>query len=264
MTADYHIHTPRCGHAEGAMADFAQAAQTRTLSEMAFADHAPAPDGYDAACRMALDEFPSYCHDVQALNTPSDLPVLLGIEADYYDGCEHFLADWLPRQPFDLVIGSIHYLGSWGFDNPVNLAVWKTANVEGTWREYFRQLERLADTRLYDIVGHLDLPKKFGHRVPDDAVRDMATPALDRIAAAGMAIEINTSGLRKPVGEIYPSPLLLALARERDIPITFGSDSHRPDEVGRADDQAVALARAAGYTHAVRFSQRHMTPVLLG
>jgi len=102
----------------------------------------------------------------------------------------------------------------------------------------------------------LDLPKKFGHRPSDRDLKEMAQPALDRIAAAGMALEINSSGLRKPVHEIYPSALLLSLAKERDIPICFGSDAHRPEEVGWQFDAALALARSVGYTHAMQFRRR--------
>jgi len=114
----------------------------------------------------------------------------------------------------------------------------------------------LADTRLYDAVGHLDLPKKFGFRPKDRDVKEMAQPALDRVAAAGMAIELNTSGLRRPVKEIYPSPLVLSLAFERGIPVLFGSDAHTPADAGYAFDQALLLAREIGYTHRLQFRKR--------
>jgi histidinol-phosphatase (PHP family) len=81
-------------------------------------------------------------------------------------------------------------------------------------------------------------------------------PALDRIAAAGMGIELNMSGLVRPCQEIYPSPLILNLARERGIPISFGSDAHGPQDVGRYFDQALKLAKDAGYTHCLRMRGR--------
>ena len=151
-------------------------------------------------------------------------------------------------------------------------------DITKTWATYFdligkladcrladRRLtgRRLADSRLADVVGHLDLPKKFGHRPSDRDLKEMAQPALDRVAAAGMAIEINSSGLRRPVHEIYPSALLLSLAKERDIPICFGSDAHRPEEVGWQFDASLALARSAGYTHAARFRRRRPLPYAL-
>jgi histidinol-phosphatase (PHP family) len=87
-------------------------------------------------------------------------------------------------------------------------------------------------------------------------MKELVQPVLDRIAKAGMALEINTSGWRRPVGEAYPSPLILSLAREREIPLTFGSDAHAPDEVGYEFAKAVQLAREVGYTESLRFRQR--------
>jgi len=273
MLADYHMHTPLCQHAAGKASAFHARAVELGLPEICFTDHAPNPDGYDPGNRMRLDQFPLYRTMVQDLAHEGQLPVLFGIEADYYEGCERFLRDWLPRQEFDLVLGSVHYIANWGFDNPDERHVWDSVDITNTWRTYFDLIgqladsrltdRRLADRRLADVVGHLDLPKKFGHRPSDRDLKEMAQPALDRVAKAGMAIEINSSGLRRPVHEIYPSALLLSLARERDIPICFGSDAHRPEEAGWQFDASLALARSAGYTHAVQYRRRQPRPYAL-
>jgi histidinol-phosphatase (PHP family) len=275
MLADYHIHTELCHHAEGEASAFCARAVDLSLPEICFTDHVPNPDGYDPVNRMRLGQFPLYRTMVADLArasqpwSPSAPPeagkpvVLFGVEADYYDGCERFLQDWLPRQEFDLVLGSVHYIDNWGFDNPAERHVWDSVNVTNTWRTYFNLIGKLADSRLADVVGHLDLPKKFGYRPSDRDLREMAQPALDRVAAAGMAIEINSSGLRRPIHEIYPSALLLSLTKERDIPICFGSDAHRPEEVGWQFDASLALARSAGYTHAVQYRRRRPMPYAL-
>ena len=258
MIPDYHIHTPLCKHAEGKMEDFFQAARQMNLPEICFTDHVPNPDNYDSQHRMSIGEFDLYRETVLALAASSAAPaVLFGVEADYYNGCERFLRKWLPRHKFDLVIGSIHYINNWGFDNPDEREVWDNVDVAGTWREYFDLVGRLADTHLFDVVGHLDLPKKFGYTPGEHAIREMAGPAMKKIAVAQMAIEINTSGLRKPVREIYPSILLLKMAREHGIPVCFGSDAHKPDEVGYEFAPALEWAGKAGYSEAVRFSARH-------
>jgi histidinol-phosphatase (PHP family) len=109
---------------------------------------------------------------------------------------------------------------------------------------------------LYDIVTHLDAPKHSGFWPPESQIPEIVQPALDRIAAAGMGIELNMSGLVRPCQEIYPSPLILNLARERGIPISFGSDAHGPQDVGRYFDQALKLAKDAGYTHCLRMRGR--------
>ncbi|MCX7591758.1 MAG: histidinol-phosphatase HisJ family protein [Kiritimatiellae bacterium] len=263
---DTHIHTSLCKHATGQPMDYVEAARGLALTELSFADHAPAPDGYDPLCRMSLEEFPLYRDQVETARHSGEPPVILfGIEADYYEGCESFLAEWLPNQDFDVVLGSVHYIGNWGFDNSANVHVWKNVDVTSVWRTYFELLSRLVTSRLYDVVTHLDLPKKFGYRPRDNVVREMALPLLDLIAKTGMAIEINTGGLRKPVREIYPSAMLLALAREREIPICFGSDAHSPAEVAFHFDRALDLATEVGYSSMVRFRrrQRESTPLFV-
>ncbi len=253
---DYHIHTALCKHAKGEAGDFRVVARKLEIPEICFADHAPSADGYDPAHRMELREFSSYRQMVGALQDGEEPAVLFGIEADYYEGCEKFLGEWLPAQGFDLVLGSVHYIEGWGFDNPDQRHVWDSADVTATWQKYFELVGRLADSGLFDAVGHLDLPKKFGHRPSDKDLKDMAGPVLDRIAQADMGIELNTSGLRKPVGEIYPSPMLVSMAREREIGICFGSDAHRPEDVGADFGAALKLAREAGYTHHFKVSRR--------
>jgi histidinol-phosphatase (PHP family) len=260
---DYHIHTILCKHAEGVAADYKAVAQRRNISEICFSVHGPNPDGYDPRHRMEMRQFSSYEEMVTALQDGDPPKVLFGVETDFYEGCESFLRQWLPRQGFDFVIGSVHYVEDWGFDNPSEQEVWNSVDVTAVWRKYFQLVGRLADSRLYDAVGHLDLPKKFGYRPRDKVQKEMVQPALDRVAKAGMGIELNTSGLRKPVGEIYPSPLIVSLACEREIPICFGSDAHRPEDVGYGFDLALRLAYEAGYKGYFRVSQRSkiLTPL---
>jgi len=263
LPADYHVHTVLCKHATGTATAFKQAATEHGLPEMCFTDHCPEPSGYDGKHRMKLDEIPAYRDLITSLQDNSPPEVFWGIEGDYFQGCETFLAGFLPSQPFDLVLGSVHYIKDWGFDNPDYLKTWESVDVKGVWKEYFKLLKQLVDTRLFDVVAHFDLPKKFGHRLRDRDMKDLVQPVLDHIAASGMGIEINTSGWRRTVREAYPSPLILSLAAERKIPLTFGSDAHTPAEVGYEFGKALALARETGFTEATRFRARHGTRVAL-
>jgi len=264
MQADFHMHTVLCKHATGTAADYVKSARKKNIPEICFTDHAPAPDGYDSKHRMAIDDFPKYEAMIRELQECEYPKVLYGIEADYYKGCERFLRPWLARQNFDMVIGSIHFIKDWGFDNPDERNVWDSIEVTNTWSEYFKLIRKMAKTKLYDVVAHLDLPKKFGHIPPAKDLNEMLCPALDSIAEAGMVIELNASGLRRPVKEVYPSLSVLKLARERDILICFGSDAHSPEEVGYAFDSTFKLARDAGYTHCVHFRERKklLTPLI--
>lgn len=256
MMPDYHLHTSLCKHARGMPLAYRAAARERSIPEICFTDHCPTPDGYDPDHRMSMDRFSDYRQAVFELRDGEKPDVLFGIEADYYEGCEPFLREWLPSQSFDFVLGSVHFIDHWGFDNPEHRHVWDSVDIQETWREYFALIGRLAESGLFDAVGHLDLPKKFGFRPSERDLAEMARPAMDKIAKSGMGLEINASGLRKPVGEIYPSEPLLTLARERDIPICFGSDAHSPGEVGDGFEAALDMARQAGYTHSFRILQR--------
>lgn len=259
LPADTHTHTALCHHAEGQPIDYARAALAAGVREICITDHVPAPNGYDVTSRMDMADYPAYLDAVKEAQRAFPGRVNLGIEADYYPGCEGYLPGFLAQTPFDLVMGSIHFIGDWGFDNPANLHRWDTADIGAVWDDYLLLVRRLVATKWFDALSHFDLPKKFGHRLPEPALRDKTAPVLDLIAASGMAIELNTGGLRKPVKEIYPSRPLLKMMRERNIPILFGSDAHAPGEVGHGFQQAVSLAKEAGYTSYARFKDRKLS-----
>ncbi len=190
--------------------------------------------------------FADYVGEVLELKAAFPGFVLLGIEADYRPHTVAEVRSLLESQPFDYVIGSVHHLGDWGFDDPRQMEGYSSRDIDDVWLEYFELVGEAAESGLFTVLGHLDLVKKFGYR-PTRALDVELDWLLGRISRAGVAIEINTAGLHKPVKEAYPSPAILRKLRAADIPITFGSDAHRPEEVGRDFDHAVDLARTAGY-----------------
>ncbi len=263
MMIDYHLHTVLCKHATGRPEDYARRAVEIGLAEIGFSCHSPMPPGYDPSNRMVLDQLPEYVEMV--LRCRKDfprLPVKLGIETDLHPGTEEYARDVLGRHAFDYVIGSVHYLGSWGFDNPGQVRRFGDRDLYDIYAEYYDRVAALARSGLCDIMGHLDLIKKFGHR-PERDYAPLEIRALEAVAEAGLAIDVNTSGLRRPAREIYPSLRILRAARRMGIGITFGSDAHEPGLVGASFDQAAALARAAGYTGFRRYSGRRWEPVPL-
>ncbi|HMP77731.1 MAG TPA: histidinol-phosphatase [Kiritimatiellia bacterium] len=252
---DYHTHNHLCKHAEGVPLDYALAAGRHGVPHLAATDHCPTDDRYGNEHRMTLDQFEIYLDFVVTAQKNSPVPVLLGVEADYYRGCERFLRPWLQQHPIDLVLGSVHFLNYWGHPTePRGLS--EQVDPALIWQLYFQRVAELADTRLYDVVAHLDLPKRFGHALPLERLREYALPALDRIAAAGMAIEINTSGLHHPPRECYPGVTMLTWARERGVGLVFGSDSHSPRRVGDGFDVALRMARDAGFTTSRHYAAR--------
>jgi histidinol-phosphatase (PHP family) len=260
---DYHTHHELCRHATGRTVDYARSAAAAGLREFAATDHCPTDVGFGREHRMELGQFNTYLHDVAAARSAFPKVIIrLGVEADFYPECEAFLAPFLNRYPFDLVLGSVHFRDYWAEESE-DRGLHAHGRSEVIWREYFSLIGRLADTRLYDIVTHLDLPKRFGNPSDARALREAALPALDRIAAAGMAIEINTSGMIHSIHEMYPSLHLLTWAWERGVGLVFGSDAHSPDRVGDGFATAIDLAREAGYTEARRYEQRKWTSYTL-
>jgi histidinol-phosphatase (PHP family) len=109
----------------------------------------------------------------------------------------------------------------------------------------------------FNIIGHFDLPKKFGYYPSSmDKINKLILEVFSVASEKNMVIELNTSGLRKPVKEIYPSLEILKLARKCNLMITLGSDSHAPSEVAANFADAVNLAKSAGYTHICSFEKK--------
>jgi len=256
---DYHTHHELCRHATGRTVDYARSARAAGIQEFAATDHCPTDVGFGREHRMTLEEFSVYKRDVEiARQEVPEVNVLFGIEADYYTKCEKFLTKFTDQHDFDIVLGSVHFRDYWATDKT------KRGLSDGddplmVWSEYFDLIGRLAKTGLYDVVTHLDLPKRFGNSCDVAFIREHALPALDCIAKAGMAIEINTSGMIHSIREMYPSLHVLTWAAERNIGLVFGSDAHSPDRVGDGFPQALELAREAGFKNARRYKQRKWT-----
>ena len=252
--ADYHMHTSLCGHAVGEPLEYAEAAIEIGLEEIGFSDHAPFVHYEDPGITMNIKQLPEYYRITEDVRKKYSncLRVKIGIEADYLPGYEDKTKAILEDYPYDYVIGSVHFIKDWGFDNPDEYERWGERDVDKVYRNYYELVRRCAQTGMYHIMGHVDLVKKFGHRATDDLTDEIKKTA-QVFKECGVAIEINTSGLRKPVKEIYPSLQDLKIYARAGVPLTFGSDSHDPRDVGRDFEKAMILAREAGYSEYVLF-----------
>lgn len=243
---DYHTHNSRCGHARGTLREYVETALKRGLSGIGVSDHLPLVHTRDPHLSMALSELDAYISEVHALQAEYPGFVLLGIEADYRPDTFDDVNGLLGSYPFDYVIGSVHYLDGWPFDDPRQRDTWQGRDVDEVWRTYFDLVGAAAETGAFTLMGHLDLVKKWGHR-PLRPIEDAARTLAERIARADVVVEVNTAGLRKPVAELYPDVDLLRLLREHGVAVTFGSDAHGPDDVGRDFDAALIAVREAGF-----------------
>ncbi|SHF24993.1 histidinol-phosphate phosphatase [Desulfofundulus australicus DSM 11792] len=260
MLPDLHLHTGRCGHAGGTMEEYVAAARQRGLGHIGFADHLPMywlpPARRDPGLAMAEEELPGYIEAVQRLGRENPgLTISLGIEADYIPGCERQLEQFLARYPFDYVLGSVHYLDGWGFDNPELVGEYSRRDIDELYRQYFQQVQQAARTGLFDVIAHPDLIKKFGYRARMD-LRELYEETARVFAESGVCVEVNTAGLRAPAGEIYPSLEFLRLCRHYHVPVSTGSDAHQPAQVAFGWERARQWLEAAGYREVVVFKKR--------
>jgi histidinol-phosphatase (PHP family) len=234
------------------MDDYIKQAIKNGTKYFGFSDHAPM--NFNQEYRMSFKQMKSYERSVLELKEQykKDIDILLAYEVDYL---KNHMDDRVLKADVDYLIGSVHFIGKWGFDNPEFIGNYKNRDIDKIWQEYFDEIEELAKSGLFDIVGHLDLIKVFNF-LPKKDVRLIAKNALKAIKNADLVVELNMSGYRKPTGDLYPSAPLVEVLKELDIPITFSSDAHEPNQVGLYKDKILNLAREYGYDKCAIFKGR--------
>lgn len=252
MRVDLHNHTILCNHAEGSVDEYIQKAIESGCEFFGFSDHAPMD--YDPKYRMSFAEMNIYENWIKEAKVKySDkIEILLGYEVDFLRG---HMDERVLKADVDYLIGSVHFIDDWGFDNPEFIGKYSDFDINELYVKYFSLIEQVANSGMFDIVGHIDLLKVFRF-LPTKDIRLLARDALKAIKKANMTIELNTAGYRKPIGEPYPSMLLLQEIVELDIPITFGSDAHKPEQVAMFSDEIENLARSYGYNKCVVYKSR--------
>jgi histidinol-phosphatase (PHP family) len=262
MLINYHNHT--CwSDGRATLEEMIAGARAAGLAEFGISDHyAPFPDGREVEWALPPAFLPEYVGRVLAAKEAeaSGLVIRLGVEIDFFPETIETAKETLAQYPFDYLIGSVHFVkpGSRFFPIDFDASYWEALSPEEVntiWRLYWQAIKALAESDCCDFIGHLDLPKKYGYLPTVDLTAE-ANAALDAIAVAGLAIEINTAGWHKPINEAYPSPALLRAARARDIPLLINADAHTPADTAADYPRARALAREAGYAELVRFEGR--------
>jgi histidinol-phosphatase (PHP family) len=254
---DCHIHTERCGHAVGTVDDYVSAAVKGGLVGIAITEHLPMPAGMDPNSEVSMPacDLEDYLVEVDlARNRYPEIEIVTGVEVDYLpdrmDEVRATLEDAKKRSDgARFVLGSVHLLGGWTFDDPRTAESWESRSVDQVWEEYFATWCDACRTGLYDVMAHPDLVKKFGHK-PSFDCREIYSQAARVAAETGVLIEVSTAGLRRPVGELYPGPDLLKAFCAAGVLATVGSDAHAPAEVGLQIEVAYDALATAGYRSA--------------
>lgn len=257
---DTHMHTTLCKHAVGTADDYAAWGVQCGLKGIIFTCHNPGPKGWDERIRMNLEQFQDYINLVRQAREAWEgrLDIRLGLECDYVPGMEPFLGKLLAYQGLEYVLGSVHPHANY-YKNR-----FYQGNVTAFQKSYFEHLAQAAESGLFDTIAHPDLIKTvFPNEWDPFAIWDTVQRTLDRIAAANVAMELNTSGLIKNLKEMNPSIHMLVAMAERDIPVVIGSDAHEPKRVAADFDSAFDMLQEAGYTHIHFFLERRRHQIAL-
>lgn len=237
-------HLYRCVESENTLGRFWESEEHRDL-----ADHTAEFVAEDR--NLSLDAYVTAVIDAK----DRGLPVKLGLEVDFFPDTIEAVSELLSPYPWDYLIGSVHWIGGWAIDSSTSLFGWDYKGLEWTWSAYFDLAVALAGSAAVDVLAHVDLPKKYGKRLPSEPVARY-DEVIEAAARTQTAVEVSSQGLRKPAAEVYPSPEFLRRFNAAGVEITLASDGHFPHEAGEGHAEVVAAARAAGYTRHIRFDRR--------
>ncbi len=272
MLTDYHLHLrpDEVGVAEQYFTQenaerYLAAAEEQGIEELGVSEHiyrfkeALELWGHPYWRDQAKDDLAAYCEFVRTT------PLRLGVEADYIRGAEDRIEELLDNHDFDYVVGSVHYLGEKGAVDDRRYDVWESfPDADSIWSEYFEWQAELVRSGLFDIVSHPDLVKIWDDRpAPQRDFRFHYEPLVEALAESEVAVEVSTAGLRKPVGEIYPSRALAEMCLEAGAEFALSSDAHAPDQVGFGYEQAIEFLGELGVERICVFEgrRRRLEPI---
>ena len=242
---DYHLHVVAHGDrpmtVENILA-YCEVARERGILQMGITEHDRYLDDIDVAA-------------FQEAREKSDVELRLGIEIDFVPGKEERMDHDSSALPYDYVIGSVHRVEGEEVDRATDQSVYERWDTYDLYEAYYANVREAALSGRFEVLGHPDLIKIF-RRFPDRDITGMLEETAEAVAASGIVVDVNAAGLRKPVGEIYPSRQLLEMFHRRGVPIILSSDAHAPGEVGAGYEKSLPLVHDIGYREVVTFSNR--------
>ncbi len=243
---DYHLHV--VAHDDRPMTvenilRYCEVAEERGVRQMGITEHDRYLDKIDVA---AFQEAREACEDVG---------LRLGIEIDFVPGREERMDADSTALPYDYVIGSVHRVDGDEIDRATDQSVYERFDTFDLYAAYYANVRRAALSGRFEVIGHPDLIKIF-ERYPDRDITPLLEETADAVAESGVAVDVNAAGLRKQVGEIYPSREFLEMFHRRGVPIVLSSDAHAPNEVAAGYDRSLKLVHDVGYREVATFENR--------
>jgi len=263
---DLHVHSTCSADGRSSIAEHVQQAAALGLVELGFCEHVDF-DPRDRDCGyLNLARYDRELVDARLLEP--GIRVRQGVEITYQAARASEIDAWVNAHPWDLVVVSVHlvdYADGWAMvSEPRTTRSYFTGHSQRqAYVPYFEELLRAVRSGLGDVLGHLDLVKRYGtvYYGPFEpaAFEDEIRAVLQAAIEEGAGLEVNTSGLRQPAGESYPGLPVLRWYREQGGEIvTIGSDAHHVDDLGAGVGEALDLVRAAGFRAVAIFEARQV------
>ena len=248
---DYHMHSI-LSDGKNTHEEMIKAAIGLGLEEIGFSDH---------VCLKTVEwaispiDIPVMTEQILELREKysSQIKVRYGIEMDYLAGMEHDIQQIISSLPLDYVIGSVHFIGDWNFDTDKSL-YGKWSNDE-LYHMYYELIQLAAKSGIFDIIGHLDIIKKF-RIYPESDQTNLIEETLKIIKENNVVVELNTGGLDRPCAEFTPSPEIIERCYHHHIPMTISSDAHKTTQIARHFETAINLMKKVGFEEIVTFQNR--------
>ena len=243
---DYHLHV--IAHGDRPMTvenilEYLEVAKARGLKQMGITEHDRYLEDIDlSAFQEAREEY-------------QEVELRLGIEIDFVPGAEERMERDANALPYDYVIGSVHRVQGEEVDHPDHREIYEKLEPYELYERYYANVREAALSGRFEILGHPDLIKIF-RTYPDQDITPMLEVTADAVAESGVVVDVNAAGLRKPIGEVYPSRQLLEMLHRRGVPIILSSDAHAPDQVALGYDKSLKLVHEVGYREVVTFKER--------
>jgi histidinol-phosphatase (PHP family) len=250
---DYHIHTT-FSDGNAAPEDYLANTISLGISELGFSEHLSLfRENQDWV--MSPGNAIEYVNHIKNLKTDSHKVIIkTGLEVDFFPGKEKETELFLSKLDLDYRIGSVHYLGEKTVD--LGPEFFEGKNIDNLFESYFEHVMAAARSGLFDIIGHCDLIRIYGHRPSGDQ-----EPLYRNLARAmnesDVAFELNTNGRNRPLADFYPDRRYLNVFREENVPVCVNSDAHMPSRVGQYFDEAYELLRSSGFTEMAVFESRN-------
>jgi histidinol-phosphatase (PHP family) len=219
---------------------YCEVAQARGVRQMGITEHDRYLDKIDVAAFQEAREW------------SDGVGLRLGIEIDFVPGQEERMEADATALPYDYVIGSVHRVDGDEVDRATDQSVYERYETYELYAAYYRNVREAALSGRFEVIGHPDLIKIF-RRYPERDVTPLLEETADAVAEAGVVVDVNAAGLRKPVGEIYPSRKFLEMFHRRGVPIILSSDAHAPEEVAAGYDKSLKLVHDVGYREVATF-----------